>query len=296
MSKTAKSTNNKSNAEEYVELTLDPIKMLIGVVAIIAIFFIFTKNPTVKEKSASDSNNAKQAEDSSKKDMIKPDTFELTANISDSPVLGDENAPVTIVEFSDLECPYCRAFYFGISGRIEPAWPKIKENFIDKGKVKYVSKSFVAVPSHNPAAKIEAQGTYCAGKQGRYYEYMHELFDIAGNAGAGANNAYSKGGESKLKEELVALAKKLKLDVNKFKACLNSSESTRWFDRDNKYVKDVIIPAVTKAGREGVGTPLFIICKSPKEGSFECKGKVLMGAYPYGYFETLINDLLDSNK
>lgn len=83
----------------------------------------------------------------------------------DLPFLGDENAPVTIIEFSDLECPFCKQF-------IDGAYPQIKSEYLDTGKAKLYFRHY-PLPFH-PMAKPFALATECANDQGKFWE-MHDL-------------------------------------------------------------------------------------------------------------------------
>lgn len=83
------------------------------------------------------------------------------------PVLGDENAPVTIVEFSDLECPFCEQFFSG-------AYPQIKKDYIDTGKVKMYFRHY-PLPFH-PMAKPAAVAVECANEQGKFWELHDRIF------------------------------------------------------------------------------------------------------------------------
>lgn len=83
------------------------------------------------------------------------------------PVLGDENASVTIVEFSDLECPFCEQFFKG-------AYPQIKKDYIDTGKVKMYYRHY-PLPFH-PMAKPAANAVECANDQGKFWELHDRIF------------------------------------------------------------------------------------------------------------------------
>lgn len=94
-----------------------------------------------------------------------------TAGIDDDPVLGNANAPITLIEFSDYECPFCQRHFKQVYG-------SIKKEYVDTGKVKVVFRDFVAVPSHNPNATVAAMATSCARDQGGdegYYK-MHDYY------------------------------------------------------------------------------------------------------------------------
>ena len=80
------------------------------------------------------------------------------ASIDDDPVLGDKNAPVTIVEFSDYECPFCKRHF-------DQTLPELIKNYIDTGKVKLVYRDF-PLSFHDPMATKEAVAANCAREQG----------------------------------------------------------------------------------------------------------------------------------
>src|SRR3989304_5159414 len=69
---------------------------------------------------------------------------EVQVSIDDDPVLGDPNAPLTMIEFSDYECPFCKSFF-------EQTFPQIKSAYIDPGKVPFVYGD-LPLPFHEPAS------------------------------------------------------------------------------------------------------------------------------------------------
>jgi protein-disulfide isomerase len=93
-----------------------------------------------------------------------------TINVSadDDDVLGDEDAPVTIIEFSDYECPFCARFY-------SQTLPAIKEKYIDTGKAKLIFRDF-PLGFHADAQKA-AEAAECAGEQGKYWEMHDKIFE-----------------------------------------------------------------------------------------------------------------------
>lgn len=181
-------------------------------------------------------------------------------NISGSPVLGKADAPVTIVEFTDYQCPFCKRFATSTQG-------EIIKNYIDQGKVKYVLREFPLKSIHHNAEKL-AQAALCAGDQGKYWE-MHDRFF------KGAKKPDPKD----LSEDIAAL----KLNAKTFNTCLDS----------DKYAKKIAAD-ISDGMKLGVrGTPSFFLGKSKKgEPSTVHATKMLRGAQPYPAFQAVIEELL----
>ena len=134
----------------------------------------------------------------------------VEVSIDDDAVLGDKNAPVTIIEFSDYECPFCSRFY-------DQTLPQIKSDYIDKGKVKLVYRDFPL--SFHPNAQKAAEAAECAGEQGNEeYFKMHDKLFAQGVAG----------GVSTFKQ----FAKEIGLDTEKFNSCLDSGKMASEVQKD----------------------------------------------------------------
>jgi len=88
-------------------------------------------------------------------------------SIAGDPVLGNPKAPLTLVEFSDFECPYCRAFH-------ETTFPQLKRDYIDTGLVRFVHKD-LPLPFH-PQARIAAESARCSLNQTEYWQVYRALF------------------------------------------------------------------------------------------------------------------------
>lgn len=132
----------------------------------------------------------------------------ISVSIDDDAVLGDKNAPVTIIEFSDFECPFCARFY-------QQTLPLIKENYIKTGKVKLVYRDFPL--SFHPNAQKAAEAAECAGEQGNYYEMHDLLFEKGVSGGVASFKQY---------------AKDLGLDTTKFNECLDSGKFASEVQKD----------------------------------------------------------------
>jgi protein-disulfide isomerase len=165
--------------------------------------------------------------------------------------LGRSDSRVVIVEYTDYQCPYCSLFHNG-------AYPEIKKNFIDTGKVRFVKRD-LALDFHPNALKA-AQAARCAGDQGKFWE-MHDI--LSANPNALGPEAYAK------------YARDLGLDAGAFKACTES----------DKYVTDI---RESGKGADSIGitgTPSFIV-GSVKDDTLD--GIKIVGAQPYAVFEKVI--------
>lgn len=189
----------------------------------------------------------------------------VKVSMDDDAVLGDKNAPVTMIEFSDYECPFCKRHFTEV-------YPQIKKDYIDTGKVKLVFRDFIAVPSHNPLAISEAMAAECAAEQGGdsvYFKYHDVIFAKTTSNGAGLALT-----------ELPAIAQSLGLNVTAFNQCLSSNKYKAEIDKDQQDGTAVGIS----------GTPSFVVGKSSANGTIE--GKVIVGAQAYNVFKDAIEAAL----
>jgi protein-disulfide isomerase len=145
-------------------------------------------------------------------------------DIDGRPFLGPEDAPVTMIEFTDYQCSFCKRYY-------ETRYPLILEEYGDR--LKYVVLHYPLSQVH-PQAEEAAQAAECAGDQGKFFEYHNTLFK--NNKALGRAN-------------LMRYASMVGLDMRRFEGCLDSGEKA-------KVVYDNILTAV-KAGVSG--TPTFFV-------------------------------------
>jgi protein-disulfide isomerase/copper chaperone CopZ len=129
--------------------------------------------------------------------------FKIT---KDDHIRGDFNAPITLVEFSDFECPFCARHF--------PTLNKILSDY--KGKVRLVYKHFPL--GFHPNAQKAAEASECAAEQGKFWEYHDKLFE-------NFQNGYSL-------EKFKQWAKELGLDTKKFNDCLDSGKYAKKFQND----------------------------------------------------------------
>lgn len=170
-------------------------------------------------------------------------------------ILGRPDAPLTMVEFTDLQCPFCNRF-------TTQTFDAIKKDWIDTGKLRFVSRDFPL--DFHPQARRAARASRCAGEQGRFWELRSDL----------VRNA------SRLSPDFITeRAAALKLDMTAFGACV---ESTR-FDAD--IAKDQ--QEGSAAGVEG--TPTFIVGRTTPAG---LDGVRIVGAQPYEVFDQKLKQLI----
>lgn len=136
-------------------------------------------------------------------------------------IRGDENAPITIIEYSDYECPFCSRFH-----------PTMNELIANNDDVRWIYRHFPLSSIHRDAQKA-AEGAECAGDQGKFWEMTDLLF-----AGAGVT-----------RPQLSQYAKTLGLNVSKFDACVDNGD----------FADKVAADAADAQGAGGTGTPFSVI-------------------------------------
>jgi protein-disulfide isomerase len=140
-----------------------------------------------------------------------PQPQRIEVSLDDDPVKGSPNAKVTIVEFSDFQCPFCARF-------AAQTLPQIEEKYIKTGKVKLVYRDF-PLNFHQYAQKA-AEAAECADEQGKFWEYHDILFQ--------KQSEWATVGESKFKE----YAQQLGLNTQKFNQCLDSGKYANEVQKD----------------------------------------------------------------
>jgi protein-disulfide isomerase len=166
--------------------------------------------------------------------------------------LGDPNAPVKIVEYADFQCPYCRYYW-------QETEPLVIETYVKTGKVYYEYRSVGAFLGQESQAAAEA--AYCAGDQGRFWQYHDMLFSHWTGENAGDFTG----------EKLQQYAASIGLDQVAFEKCLTSGKQA-----------DRVLQDLANAKRAGIkATPSFLI-----------NGTLLEGAQPFDAFQQAIDEAL----
>jgi protein-disulfide isomerase len=164
-------------------------------------------------------------------------------------VLGNPDAPVTIVEFSDYQCPFCERHF-------QQTWPQLRAEFIETGRVRYVFKDFPLTNIHPQAPKAH-QAARCAGEQNAYWQMHDRIFE---DQSEWANQASHV-------DVFKGYATELNLDTAAFDACLDSG---RWAETVNADLAEGASLGVR-------GTPTFFV-----------NGYPFVGAQPYEVFQQAI--------
>jgi protein-disulfide isomerase len=170
-------------------------------------------------------------------------------------VMGRPDAPLTMVEFTDLQCPFCRQFAI-------TSFEEIKKNWIDTGKLRYISRDFPL--DFHAQAMPAARAARCAGEQGKFWELRMQLMKNANLLTA---------------DYIAKSAADLKLEPKAFAACIATT----------KY--DAEIQAEMQEGAKlGVGgTPTFVLGRTTATA---VEGPMLVGALPYAQFDAKLKELL----
>jgi protein-disulfide isomerase len=208
--------------------------------------------------------------------QIKPITGIVAPEIEAAPFangnsMGDPNAPIQIVEYSDFQCPFCERFF-------NETEPLLVEYFIKTGKVYFTYRSAGNFVSDNlGGARTESQdaaaAAYCAADQGKFWQMHAAIF---------ANNLDVENKGALSSRRLAAMAEAVGLDMTAYNDCYNSG---KYKDRVQQDAEDFAIAA----GNESRGTPFFVITYTVNG---ETKTEVINGAQPIGEFQRIIEAAL----
>lgn len=176
----------------------------------------------------------------------------------DDYIKGRPDAKITLIEFSDFQCPFCARFY-------RETLPLIDKEYIRTGKVRMVYRDFPIDNIHKDAEKA-AEATQCAGEQGKFWEMHDKLFE---NQKALTVN------------HLKRYAKELGLSVDRFNQCLDSG----------KYAQEVQKDLMDGQEAGVAGTPTFFVGYTGKDNTIQ--GKPIRGARPFETFKQVIDGMLE---
>lgn len=174
-----------------------------------------------------------------------------------SPILGDPDAPVTIVEFGDYQCHQCHNWFLDTK-------PMIMRDYIETGKVNLVFVDFAFLGRDSPKA---AEATYCADDQNKYWEYHDSLYTAQEST---IDNGWANS------ERLKAFAFNLNLDMDLFNECLDSGKYSKRVQYNSQEARD-----------NGVrGTPGFFIIGP------DFQQHPIGGAQPFSVFQRVLDTMI----
>ena len=220
----------------------------IASIMIIGVFFGFNEISNEPELIVEPTSTIEQAGPP----KITMDTFLENG----SPILGDINAKVTLVEFGDYQCHFCNVYFHSTEH-------KILQQYVETGKVKIIFKDYNII---GPDSVTASHGTHCANEQGLFWEYHDILF----SNWAGENNGWASS------ENLLKFAEEIDLDLVQWSECMVESSHSKTIIASNDDARSLGI----------TGTPAFFVIGPD--------GKVtkLVGAQPYETFERIFEEEL----
>ncbi|MDC0209447.1 DsbA family protein [Nitrosopumilus sp.] len=192
-------------------------------------------------------------------DSIGPTEITMETFVENgSPVLGNPNAPITLVEFGDYQCHYCHVFFESIEG-------KIMKKYIETGKVKMIFKDYNIIGKDSVKA---SQGAHCANDQGLFWEYH----DILYSNWTGENNGWASG------TNLANYAQDIGLEMNQWTDCMSQQKHSKTILDSNEDAKKLQL----------TGTPAFFVINSDGQVS------KLFGAQPFEVFERVFDEKIEN--
>jgi protein-disulfide isomerase len=178
------------------------------------------------------------------------------------PILGN-SSNITMVEFGDYQCTFCAKFH-------NETREQIIKNFVDTGKINFIFKDYIVndIPT-DKASTMGAEASYCAGEQGKYWDYHTELYDNWKGEGTGWITS----------DSLKQFANNIQIpNMKKFSDCIESNKYSLIVQNNDNIARSIGLS----------GTPSFILIKDNNIHS------IIPGALPYEVFEQTLNRLISS--
>jgi len=178
----------------------------------------------------------------------EPQPQKARLKLEGTEMIGSPDAPLTMVEFTDYQCPFCQRFHAATFG-------DLKKTYIDTGKVRFYSKDLPL--DFHPNAFRAAEAARCAGDQGQFWKMRDVLGSNPGKLSA---------------ENIAQFAQEMQLNMPTFRSCMEVGKYKSAVDADLKLAQSIGVN----------GTPSFVIGKSTPEG---VDGELVVGALPFAMFE-----------
>ena len=236
--------------------------LVIGIAAFFAGSYVTNLNSNqISEKDLDDAIAKLELKILQNQLPTKQPQLPVKISADNDPIIGDPNAPITIIEFSDFQCPFCARFHI-------QTLPLILEEYIEQGKVKLVFRDF-PIQSIHPNALPASVAAECANEQGKFKEMHDMLFDN--------QNEWNKQDTVDALSSFSQYATNIQLEQETFDSCLTNG---KYIDEIKKDLDD---------GRDyGVsGTPGFFV------GNDQIGYVELKGAQPFESFKKIIDAQLD---
>lgn len=227
-------SNEQNNQSECGCGNSNKLMLLVGlllgvaIISTVAFFVVLSKGTDETKNGVVEGANVKKEEQAAKQEDTQAAAEEQTARQvdlskletnSNDHVKGDENAPINVILYDDMECPFCGAFE-GTNKQVmdmlkqrspgwEPVMPNLLKDYVAAGKVKLVYRHFPL--SFHQNAMPAAEASECAGAQGKFWEMHDKIFAMNGL------NSLSI-------ENFKQAARDLKLDMDKYNGCMDNHE------------------------------------------------------------------------
>lgn len=260
--KITKATDTPKAKNDYLELKLPkfPFQLssttpLLVLLLIIGAYFLGVQTTKVQYLEEREDTQTLGAVTDPNAPELSPTPVFADVKVGTLPILGEENAKVTIVEFSDFQCPFCKRF-------ADDAFAQIKKEYVDTGKVKIAFRHY-PLPIH-PNAPKAAEASECANEQDQFWTYHDLLFE--------RQDAWSNLTSTEAQNTFVTYAGELGIETGQFQSCLTSGKYAEKVQEDT----DAAIAAGVSA------TPTAYI-----------NGQQVVGSLPFSAFQTIIDEQLN---
>jgi protein-disulfide isomerase len=184
-------------------------------------------------------------------------------DLTRAPQLGSDTAIVTLVEFSDYECPFCLRHF-------QQTMPQIEANYIETGRIRYAFMDWPVDQLHPQAIRAH-EAAHCAGEQDKYWDMHRRLFGPAGDHSP---------------DRLLDLARAVGLNMDRFAECVGSGRAEPMIRETGRLVEQL----------GATGTPVFFIGIRDRSTQQVTVLRGLSGAQPYEVFAKALDEVLAQAK
>jgi protein-disulfide isomerase len=234
-------------------------KLLVGVAIAVLLGFIAGRQQQLVDSQREILREIQELKTSPTRQAAAPAPLDFNLSVEGAAVKGNASASLTVIEFSDFECPYCARY-------VRESYPQLERDYVSTGKIRYAFRHFPLTGLH-PHAMKAAEAGECGRSQGKFWPLHDRLF---------ANQ------KSLEPASLLDHARAAGLDLKAFEACLEGQAAA-------------VVQADLDAGnRAGISaTPTFFLGFAQKDGSIRIVEK-LVGAKPYAAFQSVLDRMLAS--